>query len=358
MFENMAMSEELLSSPDLFPFDIDITAGQIRIVRLSEATYQIESFLDQRVLTGTPVEFRIPVEDIGREDYPAAPHLNYIFHLGHVGSTLLSRVLGSGASVFSIREPLILRRLAGFEFELRTSFSPWPRALFNERLDTVLKLLARVYRPGQVSLVKATSFVGEMAPLLMTRAPLARAILLIARPQIFIAGILAGTASRAELAAVSGARIARLRHRFPDFGLKIDGLSEGELAALGWVTELLGLVEAHRRFPDRTLWVDFDEFLSSPRPRLEAILAHLNGGTDQNELAAILGSPDFGRYAKATEQAYDGSVRHRLIGEALVAHWDEVERGLAWINAAANRHPGIATATRSVATALDKLPLS
>ena len=359
MFGNKNMSTDKILSPDLFPLDIDVRGGHIRIVRLSEAIYQAESFLDERVLREAAVEFSVSVEVIGREDLPDPPNLNYIFHLGHVGSTLLSRVLGCGASVFSIREPLVLRRLAGFEFELRTSFSPWPRALFNERLDAVLKLLARVYRPGQVSLVKTTSFVGEMAPLLMARAPLARAILLIARPQIFIASILAGAASRAELPRISNARIARLRQRFPGFEVPVDGLSDGEMAALGWFTELLGLAEAHRRFPDRTIWVDFDDFLSRPRPRLEAILAHLNGEADRDEMEAILRSPDFGRYAKATEQAYDGSVRHRLIGDALVAHRDEFERGLAWINAAANRYRGIATAARAAATALQKAaPLS
>ena len=325
-------------------------------MRLSEKSYRAESFLDERILSGTPVEHRISAEYIERGELSRPLRLNYIFHLGHVGSTLLSRVLGCGASVFSIREPAILRRLASFEFELRTSFTPWPRALFDARLDTVLKLLARVYHPEQVSLVKTTSFVGEMAPVLMARAPLSRTILLIAHPKIFIASVLAGAAARAELPRVSSARAARLRHRFPAFELKVDELCAGELAALGWVTELLGLAEANRRYPDRTLWVDFDKFLSRPRPQLEVILGHLNGEADQNEVEEILESPDFGRYAKATEHVYDGSARHRLIGEASIEHGDEVERGLAWIDAAANRHQGIATAARAAATAFRKEP--
>ena len=354
MLTNFGTPAELFSSPDLFPFDIDITGGQIRLALFSETVYQTASFLDERAVTDTCVEFSLSVEDIARAEPAQAPQLNYIFHLGRVGSTLLARVLGRGRSVFSIREPFILRRLASFEFELRRSLCPWPPSLFNARLDTILKLLARVYHPGQISLVKTTSFVSEMAPLLMARAPQARAILLIAHPQTFIAGILAGEGARGELSYVSVGRLARLRYRFPEFDPRLDGMSEGELAALGWVCELLGLAEANRRYPERTLWMDFDHFLLKPRPCLEAVLVHLNGSVEENELGALLESPDFGSYAKAPEHVYDGSVRHRLISDALVAHHNEVERGLAWINAAANRHRGIANAARAAATALRK----
>ena len=343
---------DLFPLPDLLPFDMDVAGGRVRTVRLTEADYREESFLDERLLAVDRGETWVSIEDIDRAAPAGDPRLNYIFHLGHVGSTLLSRVLGASESVFSVREPLILRRLAAFDFQLGTSFCPWPMPFFEARLDTVLKLLARVYRSPQVSLVKVTSFVGEMGSRLMSRTPRARAILLIVRPQVYIATILAGAASRAELAEVSTARLARLRRRFPLDVWEARDLSEGELAAVGWTCELLGLAEVARASPDRSLWVDFDDFLLEPRGGLESILVHLGGDASAAQLDILLDNPDFGRYSKATEHLYDSSVRRRLIGDASATHAVEIERGLAWINRVAVRHPSIARAARTAAMAV------
>ena len=346
------MTDSWIDNPDWLPFDIELSDGVIRLIQLSEAIYGVESFLDERVYPNR--NQRIISFDSIDSAVSCDEKLNFIFHLGHVGSTLLSRVLGCGPSTFSVREPAILRRIANLVLESREPICAWPLARLEAGLDAGLRLLSRVYHPGQVSLVKTTSFVGEIAPLLMERASSARAVLLVAHPKIFIASILGGAASREELSRVSVGRIARLNRRCPRLKLDIDALSDGELAALGWVTELLGLAEAGRLFPDRTLWLDFDGFLQDRRSALNEILLHLTGAAGDLEVETMLESPDFAIYSKATDHGFDGSIRHRLIGDYFVTHAVEIERGLAWINAAANDELEIAAAGRAAAIAFQR----
>ncbi|MHB8528722.1 MAG: hypothetical protein ACYC8V_04320 [Caulobacteraceae bacterium] len=263
---------------------------------------------------------------------------DFIFHIGHVGSTLLSRLLGQSRGTFALREPALLRRLAVM-----------PRGeRFYRHLSVVLRLYARTWRADQRSLVKATSFVSDIAPQILARSPSARAILMLVAPQVFIAGILAGEATRAELAEVTPGRLARLARRLGGTP-PAPAPSEGEMAVAGWACEICALAETAAAFPDRVLWLDFERLLDEPRGGLSATLAHLHGQAEESEIAAMLASPEFGRYAKAPEHPFDASLRRRILARGLREHGEEIERGLAWLNALGNRDERFATATRMAA---------
>src|SRR3546814_16003598 len=65
---------------------------RVLIALLGEADYRAASFLDQRLLTDrVGREWRAwnALPDLGA----AAPRPDFIFHIGHVGSTLVSRLL-------------------------------------------------------------------------------------------------------------------------------------------------------------------------------------------------------------------------------------------------------------------------
>src|SRR5207248_621900 len=71
----------------------------------------------------------------------------WIFHIGHVGSTLLSRLLGELDRVLAIREPRLLRDLALSPPEVRERYvQPMP------------KLMSRTFAADEIACVKATSF--------------------------------------------------------------------------------------------------------------------------------------------------------------------------------------------------------
>jgi hypothetical protein len=265
---------------------------------------------------------------------------DFIFHIGHVGSTLIARLLGRHERVFALREPALLRSAGALRAE----------AGFSDALLVLFKLYARVWRPGQRSLVKTTSFVADLGCEALDCLPSAKAILMVAAPQVFIATLLAGEASRAELPRVTPARLGRLARRLGE-PLFSAAASEGEMAAAGWACEICALADIAIRFPDRALWLDFDRFLADAPYGLLKVARHLDLGFGPDDVAIMLSGPELGQYSKAPDQAFDAARRHEVIGEAMHRHGREIQRGLAWLDAAATAHPAIARASQVAAAA-------
>lgn len=344
------MDLALVGSPDWFPLILDVSRDRVLFVRLDEAEYVAASFLDERILAGSRARFWAPWSDLDSTVPTPSPKLDFIFHIGHAGSTLLSRLLAISDHIFPVREPAVLRQLARWELA-RGEDRPWSLEDFAARLDMVLHLWSRVYRLGQRTLLKATSFVGEIAPLLLRRAPSSRAILMFVAPQVHIASVLGGSTARAELPTAAVSRAARLHRRMAALRVRPADLSAGELAAMSWACELFGLAEAAGSFGERVLWLDFEDFLDHPAAGLRAALRHLRGAAPGDTVSAMLRSPEFHRYSKAPEHVFDTASRRGATARALVEHRREIERGLIWLNAAGRAHGALAEAVRRVATA-------
>jgi len=179
---------------------LDPAAGMVRLIAMDRDSYRKASFLDDRMLQA-PVDAQLlpwpQVEEAMARDLRS--DARWIFHIGHVGSTLVSRLLGELSGVLAIREPRLLRDVAMSPPEVRARYLP-----------AVAKLMSRSF--GQVACVKATSFVSEIAADLVP--PGERALFMYATPRNYVASILAGENSGRELrhwpkAAPSGWRNAR-----------------------------------------------------------------------------------------------------------------------------------------------------
>ena len=184
------MDAETLASPRLYPISFDAAADRVRLVALDETRYRTASFLDERLLPEVGPGEWVSCTDLRRAMTFAAAQCDFIFHIGHVGSTLLSRLLGDDDRVFAVREPAILRTLAAAELTSEDL------TILSDQTRSFLKLWARVYRSSQRTLLKATSFVSEMAPIMMTLSPSASAILMFVSPSVYVTAILSGEASR------------------------------------------------------------------------------------------------------------------------------------------------------------------
>ncbi len=328
------IGSELRANPDLYPLAFNVFQDSVYFVRLSQARYAEASFLDQRVAVqgdeGGWAQWAPVAALAGRLEGES----DYIFHIGHVGSTLLARLLGLSPRVFSLREPAILRLLAQVAFDLPTPESPWSQETYDEHVEVFSRLWARTYDPGQKTLLKATSLVSEMAASLMARSPASRAIAMTVAPEVYMATILGGPASRQELASTAQSRLRRLHRRIGASPWRLYQMSEGELAAMSWACEMAGLAEAAAQAPDRVLWLDFERFLSNPAAGLSAALAHLHGAASEADLQAMMLSPLFGRYSKGPEHAYDANLRRQVLDQARAEHRGELAKGLAWLDRA------------------------
>src|SRR5436190_8181677 len=243
----------LPGSPELLPFAIDPRTDRVELLALQPVDYEKASFLDARLTA--PVAAVVPFAELQAAAIGMPVAADFIFHIGHAGSTLLSRLLGQHAAVFSLREPMALRAFAA---------DGWDAAALDVRLATFLALYSRTWRPEQRALIKASSSVGEIAARLLAVAPGARAVMMTLRPEPYLATILGGPNSRVELDNVAASRIARLRRRFPDAAFRLDGLSIGELTAMSWVCEMSGLVACAAGRAEHVLWLDFEAFLADP----------------------------------------------------------------------------------------------
>src|SRR4249919_2530667 len=92
---------------------LDPATGMIRLVAMDRDSYRAASFLDDRLMQ-QPVDAQIvPWPDIeSAVSNGLRSDARWIFHIGHVGSTLVSRLLGEIEGVLAIREPRLLRDLA------------------------------------------------------------------------------------------------------------------------------------------------------------------------------------------------------------------------------------------------------
>jgi hypothetical protein len=325
---------ELADSPELFPHSLDGNGERIAFIRLSRSDYQRASFLDGRVLTPRALVHHWSWQQIAAALTPAlTEHCNFIFHIGHVGSTLLARLLGAHAAAFVLREPLLLRTFSQMHCGGMPALN-WSSSETERRLTDTLKLFSRTFDAAQIPIVKATSFVSELSSRLMQRACAPKALLMFVSAESYLATILGGPISRDEAKVLTPDRLRRLQRRLGAEVWRAESLSEGERLALGWACEMSALAQAANAAPDRVHRVDFDEFLANPAS-LARIFHHFGIDATATEVAAVLSGPHMRRYSKAPEHAYDAALRLAVLNEARMNHRGEIRRGLEWLERAA-----------------------
>jgi len=308
---------------------LDPAAGRARLIAMTREAYRAASFLDDRMLQQPVDAHLVPWTDVeaAMTDRPRSD-ARWIFHIGHVGSTLVSRMLGEISGVLAIREPRLLRDLALAPPEARARY-----------ISAVPKLMSRASSDDEIACVKATSFVSEIAPDLVP--PGERALLMYVTPHNYIASILAGENSVQELRMLADSRAQRMARRVGTLAVRNDA----ELAAAAWACEMTALEAAAEAMTDRKVeWADFDRMLGDMPGELTRTATFFGFATDQTALRAIAEGPLLARYSKALEYDYSPSLRGELIAKASAFHRRDMDGALAMLNRAAEKSPLLARA--------------
>jgi len=337
---------QLSATPELFPHGLDVGTDSLTLLTLAEADYAKASFLDARLLKpGISVQtMRFASAQSAVAELGLAESCQFIFHIGHVGSTLLSRLLGRHDGALALREPAILRLSAQMRAEPETFPRSWSDAEFEAHLSTLLKLWSRTFRPDQRAVVKATSFASELAAEILGRACQPKAIFMFVSPQSYLATILGAENSPREAQMLAPLRAKRLYRRIgtaPQLAT-----SMGELVAMSWASEMTSLAAAMPASGESILWLDFDRFLANPQSALAACFQHLGIAASNDQIATILSGPDMRTYSKAQEYDYDAKLRRDVLAQAWAMHGAEIERGLGWLEKMSAAHPLIMAATK------------
>ncbi|HEX4737814.1 MAG TPA: hypothetical protein VH331_09645 [Allosphingosinicella sp.] len=321
------------ATPGWFPHLLDPINDRVLLVAKSEQEYRDAAFLDERslrqdaqrqIVDWSALAAAVP-PDVRRD-------VQYIFHIGHVGSTLISRLLGELPQIFALREPLIVRTFDEMLTERGRPEALWDPAAIPARVDLLAALLSRTFRPEQRALVKATSFTSERAADLVP--PGSRALLLYASPQRWMETILAGENSRRDLRATAQSRLRRLHRRTGEHRWNLWEMSEGEKLAMAWAAEMTSLAQAEERLPEgATMWMDFDAFLEAPAESLQALATFFGVTIDPEEAKRLSRHPLMDRYSKAVDYEYGREQREAALAEAGRQHADAITEGLRWLDA-------------------------
>src|SRR6185312_2248707 len=289
--------EPIAQSAALYPFALDAARDALMLVPMTAADYRAASFLDERLGklgTWTPAAEIARAMSGARDIRP----LHFIFHAGHVGSTLLSRLIDEAGQVLPLREPLPLRAIAEHFSEAR--------------LELLLKLWERGFDDTAAVVLKATSSTERLATKLMTMRPMAKGVMLNVSAVSYLATMLAGENSAADLNAQGPERLHRLGAML---GAPLPRPADlGQLIAMSWLAERLTQVEAQRALGARVLAVDFDAMLEALPETLARVVGHLGIACAPDRIAAIASGPALTRYSKAPEHGYSPTLRGEILG--------------------------------------------
>jgi hypothetical protein len=304
---------------------LDPGRGAARLVAMDRESYRAASFLDDRLMQ-QPIDAQIlPWPDVeAAVQGELRTDARWIFHIGHVGSTLISRMLGEIAGVLCVREPRLLRDLAVTPEDVRVGY-----------LAPIAKLMSRTFSPEEIACVKATSFASEIAPQLVPANE--KALFVYASPRNYVASILAGENSVKELQSLASFRAQRLAGR----GITLGSFrNDAERAAAAWACEMTTLETAASLMTDREIdWCDFDGLLLDVPRELGRIAAFLDFEVASDQLGSIADGPLLRRYSKDPKYEYSPSLRRHLVEQELDIRGPEIEAALAMLAAAAEKSP-------------------
>ncbi len=336
-----AIRDGIRTDPSLYLQNLDLAREAILVLLLEEGAFRTASFLDDRILStqsqGRWVKFA-EMETMLAAANPVRP-LHFIFHTGHVGSTLVSRLLDDFGGVLGLREPLPLRVLASAYAERDAPHGLLGATTWRRLLDIQLACWSRGYADTRSVVVKATSSAGQCCQPILEASPTSRALFLNLLPEPYLATLLAGENSYIDVRGQAQERMKRLLQLAPAHAKPLHALSLGEIAAMTWTIETLTHRAAERRYGDRIIRVDFDAFLTDPSITLREICGHFAFDPPEAYFQGVSGNPTLTRYSKAPEHAYTPELRGQILSASRTQNAAEIRKGMVWIDAFARQWP-------------------
>lgn len=297
--------DDLFTSPDHYLHAFD--GNDAIFMPMDRAAYHRSIFLDRRISAAADQSLALPVATLWQGTRPALPTA-WIFHMAHVGSTLLARALDDNEASLVLREPLALRQLA---------INPDAK-----RLALVAAMLGKRYRADAPTLVKANVPVNFLLSALAALDPDAAAILLYLPLRDYLLAILRDDNHRGWLRNVTGQLSAYLGD--------LSSLLDPQRAAALWLAQTDAFTRALAVMPNARA-LDAELFFTEPEAVLNAAAGHLGIPLSPTMLAAKVASPVFSTYSKNPSLAFDNATRiarRRDLEQRLAAELDAAE---AWV---------------------------
>ncbi|MGH8371785.1 MAG: hypothetical protein ACRETO_03535 [Gammaproteobacteria bacterium] len=323
--------EGLKQSPDYLLQNLDFMNRRGLVVHVNQGTYRQAAFLDERMFTQDTQGAWFALDSLLQitSALPART-AHYIFHIGHCGSTLLSRLLGELPGCFALREPLGFLALAMARRELESPNSPLDAATWHELFEMVIRLQARCYAESDIALIKSTSVAGNLLQPAMSARADSRAILLYMDLEPWLATMLRAPGTRESVRAFTGAWLTDFRRLTGDESIRLHGLDDIRQAVISWAAMLLNFTQAAAHNPARTCWMNFDTFLAAPAQHCKTLTDFLALPATDVTIQTLTSGPIMAHYAKDPHQNFDSTARTRELTDSRRQFGAEIRAGLEW----------------------------
>ncbi len=319
--------ERLPRDPAVYPHSFDLFQDRALLINLPVPAQSAAIFLDQRVLTAETEGAWFSWREFAQAAAAApAGRPSYIFHVGHCGSTLLSRLMEMVAGARQLREPMPLRT---FAYEASNAIDGAAMLAAGERSER-LRLFERLWARGG-AVVKATSV---CATLIEDVNPAAPAAFVYIKPDIYLTKILGGEGAQFDLRNFAQLLYRTLRKSTDAVG-ELASLSTSRLAAMSWLAEASMIAASPRDIHA----VDFDKFLVDPASSLAPLCAHLGSSASPEAIERALAGDIMRQYSKLPSHAYDANTRAQIIAEDQARFRDEIAAGIKWLERVARTFP-------------------
>ncbi|MGB5622155.1 MAG: hypothetical protein WBN65_06645, partial [Gammaproteobacteria bacterium] len=324
----------IATSPAWFLRDLDPIADKAVLSPMDEASYRASVFLDHRIRRAAGRDLAVDLDallELAARAGMARRPVHYLFHVGHCGSTLLSRLLGECRGLMALREPPVLMGLSRSLRRLQQPGFPIRPDRWEALLELCLRCLGRTWRTGQTALVKPTSHAGNLIPRLLTFTGEEHALMLYVGLETFLTTMLRPEIRRETVLFARDFRIADFNLLIPDSPVSTDDFGPGPLAAMSWLLHTREMAAAldDPSLGGRIKTLDFDHFLASPETTLSEVCDFLGQHPGPDTLSDLL-ARHLGHSAKDPEQPFDAGRRQQELTAARKTHAADIETGLAW----------------------------
>jgi hypothetical protein len=258
-------------------------------------------------------------------DAPAG-RLHFLFHSAFCGSTMLVRAFDAPGIAMGLSEPTLLNDVVGFR---RRGAQ---RSAVARLADCAIRLAARPFAPGEVTLVKPSNIVNPLAELMLALSPQSRAVFLYAPLETFLISV-----------ARKGLH-CRLWVRELAEGYLIDGLlaplgvaqpdllrqTDLQVAAVGWLAQQRHFAAlAAALGSDRVALLDAEDMTADPAGTVAAVADHYGIALGEGKAARIAAGPAFSRHSKSGE-AYSPAARRDDYALARESYGEEIGMVISW----------------------------
>ncbi|MEZ5543249.1 MAG: hypothetical protein R3F42_14605 [Pseudomonadota bacterium] len=320
-----------VADPGLYLQKYDFEAGVAVFRDMTRDSFRQSSFLDSRIVSPTARTHTFALDEV-LDSVPSPEPARLLFHTAYCCSTLMSRALDVAGSTLVYREPVHLHQLA----VARRRADDFPRyvsARWGELLRFSMSMLSKGWHAGERSIIKPTDSCNNIIADILSLHENSRAVLLYAQADDFIAANLKSAGRRMFMRRFVGRALRdNMLDRHSELhSLQVGDLTEAQLAAYVWMTQVRSYNSALDALPHRCVCVDSATLLDNARCVLSESSDFLGLGLDAQVLASIMQSGIWNKHAKDTSKQYTSAERQREMASLMSHIGPEVNAGLEWI---------------------------